>query len=309
MSSIYKALSKTQNGGGVSKPKNGERKHINKQKLLIISSRGVTYRHRHLVNDLHSLLPHSKKQAKIGSKKNLFDLNEVAELYNCNNIACFESKKHTDLYLWLTKTPNGPSIKFFVQNMSTLEELNFTGNCLKGSRPVLSFDKKFDEVGATVGPKGETDISLQLIKEMFIHTFGVPPTSRKTKPFIDHVMTFSVVDGKIWIRNYQINEEVRASEAQEIAAGNDEENEMTLVEIGPRCVLTPVVILEGAFCGPKIYENKQFVSPNVVRAQQKQQAAVSARSRQDAAVAKKIKKRENVLAKDPLANEQLFRKK
>lgn len=277
MSSVYKALSKQ------GQKKTEKERHINRQKVLLISSRGVTYRHRHVINDLSLLLPHSKRQAKIGSKKNLYDLNEVAELYNCNNIVYFETKKHQDLYMWVAKTPNGPSMKFFVQNMSTLEELNFTGNCLRGLRPILSFDKAF-----------ESSPHLQLSKEMLTQSFGVPPQSRKNKPFIDHVTSFSVVDDKIWIRNYQINE-----------GGEDEE--LSLIEIGPRLVLTPVVVLEGSFCGPKIYENKQFVSPNVVRAQLKNQQAVAARSRQDGALDRKIKKRDNVLAKDPLANEELFK--
>lgn len=33
----------------------------NKQRTLILPSRGVTMRMRHLVNDIESLLPHSKK--------------------------------------------------------------------------------------------------------------------------------------------------------------------------------------------------------------------------------------------------------
>jgi ribosome biogenesis protein BRX1 len=32
-------------------------------------------------------------------------------------------------------------------------------------------------------------------------------------------------------------------------------------------VLTPIVILEGSFGGPIIYENKEFVSPNQVRSE------------------------------------------
>ena len=39
------------------------------------------------------------------------------------------------------------------------------------------------------------------------------------------------------------------------------------MEIGPRFVLTPIVILEGSFGGPVIYENKEFVSPNQIRAE------------------------------------------
>lgn len=45
-----------------------------------------------------------------------------------------------------------------------------------------------------------------------------------------------------------------------------EQTELSLVEIGPRFVMTPIIILEGSFGGPVIYENKEFVSPNAVRA-------------------------------------------
>ena len=58
-----------------------------------------------------------------------------------------------------------------------MDELNFTGNCLKGSRPILSFDAAFD-----------TEPHLQLIKSLSTQIFGVPPGARKSKPFIDRVM-------------------------------------------------------------------------------------------------------------------------
>lgn len=32
----------------------------------------------------------------------------------------------------------------------------------------------------------------------------MPKTARRAKPFIDHVINFSIVDGKIWFRNYQV---------------------------------------------------------------------------------------------------------
>lgn len=35
----------------------------NKQRVLMLSSRGVTHRMRHLMNDLEALLPHVKKGA------------------------------------------------------------------------------------------------------------------------------------------------------------------------------------------------------------------------------------------------------
>ena len=135
-----------------------------------------------------------------------------------------------------------------------------------------------------------------------MHNFGVPPNARKSKPFIDHVMSFSIVDDKIWVRTYEISHSTKNKEEYE-----DGEEDISLVEIGPRFVMTVILILEGSFGGPKIYENKQYVSPNVVRAQIKQQAAAEAKSRAEAAVERKIKRRENVLAADPLSNDALFK--
>jgi ribosome biogenesis protein BRX1 len=288
MSAIYKALQSKS-----SKETSEKTKHINRQRLLVISSRGVTYRHRHLIQDLLQLLPHARKEPKFDSKKNLYQLNEVAELYNCNNIFFFEARKHQDLYLWISKPPNGPTLKFHIQNLHTLDELNFTGNCLKGSRPILSFDKSFLSSDHN-----------KLLKELFTHCFGVPPNARKSKPFVDHVMTFSIVDGKVWVRNYQINETLQTKESD---ASDVNVDELNLVEIGPRFVMTLITILEGSFGGPKIYENKEYVSPNFVRAQAKQQAAEQARSRAEASKDRKLKKRAQVLAKDPLSNDALFK--
>ena len=147
-----------------------------------------------------------------------------------------------------------------------MEELHFTGNCLKGSRPILSFDAAFD-----------SQPYLQVIKELFLHQFGVPQGARKSKPFVDHVMGFTFADGKIWVRNYQISE-VDASKAKEGETGalelpaksdkgrGNKETDIQLIEIGPRFVLTPIVIQEGSFGGPIIYENKEFISPNQGRA-------------------------------------------
>lgn len=39
-----------------------------KQKVLAISTRSVNARNRHLLEDLRSLMPHSKKEAKVESK-------------------------------------------------------------------------------------------------------------------------------------------------------------------------------------------------------------------------------------------------
>ncbi|KAJ1983530.1 Ribosome biogenesis protein brx1 [Dimargaris verticillata] len=225
----------------------------NKQRVMLLSSRGTTYRHRHLMNDLEVLLPHCKKESKFDDKTKLFVINELADLNNCNNVMFFEAHAHTDLYLWLAKAPNGPSVKFHVQNVHTMDELHMTGNCLKGSRPLLSFDQSFD-----------SKPQFALIKLLLTHTFGVPKGTRKSKPFIDHVFSFSILDGRIWFRNYQIVE-------KDPQSGGDFKKETTLVEIGPRFVLNPIKMFEGSFTGATLYENPNYVSTAAIRRQERSQ--------------------------------------
>jgi ribosome biogenesis protein BRX1 len=50
MASVYKTLS----GAEKEEKETGEKR--NKQRVLILSSRGVTFRHRHLLQDLYSLM-------------------------------------------------------------------------------------------------------------------------------------------------------------------------------------------------------------------------------------------------------------
>lgn len=157
-----------------------------------------------------------------------------------------------------------------------MSELHFPGNCLRGSRPILSFSPHFSSAP-----------HLTLIQELLTHIFSVPKGARKTKPFVDHVMGFTIADGKIWVRCFQINETAisKSDTIPETDAADDESNQtgskkskkskslrlereetkISLVEIGPRFVLTPIVILESSFGGPVIYENKEFVSPNQIR--------------------------------------------
>ena len=68
------------------------------------------------MKDLEALLPHSRKDSKFDSKGKIELLNELADLNNCNNTIYFDTRKHQDLYMWLSKTPNGPSAKFLIQN-------------------------------------------------------------------------------------------------------------------------------------------------------------------------------------------------
>lgn len=210
--------------------------------------------------DLQTLLPHAHKDTKLDTKSNNnynSALNALADLNSCNYIFFFEGRKHgQDLYLWLAKAPNGPTIKFGVSNVHTMGELGFGGNCLKGGRGIVVFDKSFEEQAAGGEYNG-------LIREMLRGVFCVPSKGvRGMKPFVDRVVGIYGLDGKIWIRVYEIREGDKTSEQN---ADKLPDSDISLVEVGPRLVLTPIVILEGSFGGPVIYENKQYVSPNLIR--------------------------------------------
>ncbi|KAJ1570023.1 Ribosome biogenesis protein brx1 [Nowakowskiella sp. JEL0078] len=248
-----------------------------KQRLLLLSSRGVSYRHRHLLQDFNALLPHSKKDTKLDDKGNFGILNELSELSNCNNCIYFEARRHQDLYMWISKTPNGPSVKFHVEDIHTMDELKMIGNCLKGSRPILSFDKTFD-----LEPR------YQILKEILTHGFSTPRTSRKIKPFIDHVFTFSVAEDRIWFRNFQIVEK------------EEKTKEIELVEIGPRFVLHLVRIFDGSFGGSTLYNSPSFVPPHQVRQMLQRDNNSAYIKRTSAQAARNVKMEDAVLPEDPL---------
>ncbi|XP_074648462.1 ribosome biogenesis protein BRX1 homolog [Tubulanus polymorphus] len=226
-------------------------KWLNKQRVLIFSSRGISFQTRHLMNDLRTLMPHSKPDTKMDRKDKLFVVNEVCEMKNCNKCIFFEAKKKKDLYMWLSNTPRGPSAKFLVENVHTMSELKMTGNCLKGSRPLLSFDNSFNELP-----------QWKLLKQLFTQIFGTPNHHPKSQPFVDHVFSFSVVDNRIWFRNYQILEEDGA-----------------LAEIGPRFVLNPIRIFKGSFGGATLFQNSRYISPNQYRASLRRQTAFKYKNR------------------------------
>ncbi|CAH8623765.1 Ribosome biogenesis protein BRX1 [Schistosoma haematobium] len=211
----------------------------NRERVLIMSSRGVSYIGRHLLKDLLHMMPHGKTDSKLDHKKGITVLNELAEMSNTNKVIYFEARKKKDLYLWLSCVPNGPSVKFLVENIRTTAELKLTGNCLKSSRPVLAFDPSFEESDKP---------HMNLIRELFIQTLGTPNHHPRSQPYIDKTFTFVNFNDRIWFRVYQIAEESGA-----------------LVEVGPRFSLNPIRIFSGSFCGAVLYSNPKYISPNLIR--------------------------------------------
>ena len=59
------------------------------------------------------------------------------------------------------------------------------------------------------GKSFEEKEHLKLLKEMFIQTFNSPKGHPKTKPFYDHQICFYNIDNQIFIRVYQILNEIK----------------------------------------------------------------------------------------------------
>merc|ERR1712070_690166 len=97
----------------------GITKSNRKRKVMMVASRGVTHRYRHLMTDLLKMLPHSKKDAKVDLKEGVGSINEIADMENCDLSMLFEVRRKEDLYVWMFKAPNGPTIKFQCTNVHT----------------------------------------------------------------------------------------------------------------------------------------------------------------------------------------------
>ncbi|KAK7501074.1 hypothetical protein BaRGS_00007559 [Batillaria attramentaria] len=258
---------------------NGEKKEnaqpakwTNKQRVLVFSSRGIAFRSRHLMQDLKRLMPHSKAESKMDRKDKLFVINEICEMKNCTKCIYFECKKKQDLYMWISNVPRGPSAKFLVENVHTMLELKMTGNCLKGSRPILSFDQTFDDTPHH-----------KLLKELFTQVFNTPNHHPRSQPFFDRVMTFSIHDHRIFVRNFQILEE-----------------DGSLAEIGPRFVLNLIRMFEGSFGGPTLYQNPHYISPNQHRRNLRRAVSMKYKNRVAVKKAQELKKPDVSYKTDPL---------
>ena len=73
---------------------------------------------------------------------------------------------------------------------------------------------------------------------------------------MDHIITLTWLDNRVWFRNYQLTE---VHDTKSL-------NPAMLQEIGPRFVLNPIKIFAGSFCGAALWENPHYVSPNIARA-------------------------------------------
>jgi len=244
--------------------------------------------------DVVQLLPHCKKDVKLDTKNDRAVINEVADLQGCTSALFFESRKRTDLYAWLARTPGGPSVKFHVTNVHTMEELKLAGNHLKGSRPALHFDAAFD-----------ASAHGRVIRELLAQAFVTPKGHRRAKPFLDHVLCFFWLQGRVWVRNYQAQWPQGKGRAG--LPGMPQAPPPQLLEVGPRMVLHPIRVFAGAFRGAVLWSNPDYVSPNAVRRHAKAAAGGAYVAKVRAKAKRKERKERWASAPGDLDNELVFK--
>lgn len=250
----------------------------NNHKPIIIGNRGLKHEHFLLLQDLLGLIPHAKKGTSLPSKEIIY-LDEIATDRHCDTVAFFETRHRGDNrenYFWISRVPEGPSFNFFVDDVESIEKLRTIGNCMKGSRPLLFFDPKFDE-----------SPHLSLAKNLLKRFFCVPYQNKHSKPFVDRSMSFFVDEsGSIVARHYQV---------QWL-----EDESIELVEVGPRFRLVPIFILAGAFKGSKIWRNDSFVSIYKQRKELKKQKALEKMRLRDKQAIREEKKMNIPEIQDPM---------
>ena len=76
----------------------------------------------------------------------------------------------------------------------------------------------------------------------------------------------------------------------------------SLIEIGPRFVLNPIRIFRGSFGGQTLWQNDDFMNPNVIRSMEMKKKGEEYARRKGAERERKRRKEAIVLPEDPLAN-------
>lgn len=214
-----------------------------KHRVLLIMSRGMNSRGRALFEDLKVLIPHNKQEPSFDTRGSFSDIKEIAASRNCDVCVFLECKHNVDLYLHIASVPHGPTVRFEVNNITGMEDYRFEGNCVKGSRPILSFDTEF-----------EMNPHLDLTRELLKQAFSTPNLHPKSKPFIDRIMSFSSSQGEIMVRNYEVKEEKSGKETEPV-----------LTELGPRFSLRLVRISDGCFHGEPLWTDKSYVPSSATK--------------------------------------------
>lgn len=247
------------------------------ERVLVLGTRGLKARHRHLQRDLLRLLPHGRPGSKLNTQDGLSAVVDACEDADCASALLLDARDPRRLYLWAAGCPDGPSAMLRVRNVHTVSELNVQARRCAGVRNLLVFDRGFDE-----------SADRRVLKALLIRTLSVPRSAVKktataaassrsaaddddaeadaaaegddafydeapaaaaapsaSGPGVErvkHTLSFSWVDERIWMRVYRIGRGVTGA--------------IDVEEIGPRLVLEPVRIIASGFGGAVLHQSR-----------------------------------------------------
>jgi ribosome biogenesis protein BRX1 len=212
---------------------------------LIASTRGIRARHRHLLRDLSRLLPHGQPHSKVDTDEaGLGGMPALCEDNGCSTSLLLDARDPRRLYMWVAGCPDGPTTMFRVLNIHTVAELKLEARRVFGARNIVVFDEGFN-----------TTADLRVTRAILARTFSVPrhrgadPRSTSAASSVGgaqaarHLISFSWLDGSIWLRVYRVQGHVDGSGALDVE------------EIGPRLVLSPIRIIASGFGGAILHSS------------------------------------------------------
>lgn len=212
---------------------------------LIASTRGIRARHRHLLRDLTRLLPHSKPHSKVDTDEAGLDgMPALCEDNGCSTSLLLDARDPRRLYMWVAGCPDGPTSMFRVLNIHTVAELKLEARRVFGARNIVVFDEGFNRTA-----------DRRVMRAILARTFSVPrpgfadprltiaPSAAGGLQAARHLISFSWLDGSIWLRVYRIQGHIDGSGALDVE------------EIGPRLVLSPIRIIASGFAGAILHSS------------------------------------------------------
>ncbi|XP_064405063.1 ribosome production factor 2 homolog [Halichondria panicea] len=154
-----------------------------------------------LLKDFYAL---KKPDAVVFQRKN-----DVRPFEDASKIEFFSRKNDSSLFMFGSHSKKRPNnivigrlfshqvldmIELGVENYKSRQSFKLEGNIL-GSKPCLIFS----------GDQFETESTYARLKNLLIDFFHGPTVSQVRLAGLDHVMTFTVFEGKIYCRNYRIS--------------------------------------------------------------------------------------------------------
>nr|UXY87374.1 ribosome biogenesis protein BRX1 [Cryptomonas sp.] len=195
-----------------------------KTTIFIAINPKICTKTKNLAKDLFNIIPNSK--LIYNAKKRNFSIEmKYISKSNENNLSIFfNSIKSKIDQILISSHFYDVTYLFSIYNFKSCADFCFFGNCSKWSKPIIVFDKYFDDKP-----------HLAILKNIFVEIFTSKSKGKLSEPLVDHVISFVYVNSKVWLRVYQVKYIKNLG-----LDDSKREEEVIFLEIGPRVSLIPI---------------------------------------------------------------------